>query len=710
MKKIIKYIILPTVLLWSCEKSLDTKPKSFITDKNFFNNKTELDLAINGVYDPLFSGQPYQTGYNEYFRHAFLGTDESTSNQRVLNNDYPTHYNENSASSYVEGWWSTLYSGINRANLFLENIDKSQIISQQERDLYKGEAKFLRAHYFFLATQWFGDVPLRTNSTESLADAQISFTKSKDVYDFVIQEMIEAQDLLKSRPADAIPYNDKITQTTVQGILARVCLFAAGEPVNDLSRYEDASYWAQQVIKSDKHRLDPDYQQVFINHSSQIYDNINRETMWQLTPITGLSGATLREHTVARLGISSSNTNGIWGRVAGYERTNPRAYYTYEEGDLRRDWNIAPYYLGSGVVAGTQLAPIVYWPANASKWNREPGKWRKYYEPITGFTDLLSTQAIPMLRYADVLLMFAEAENIVNGPTSIGEIAGITPVEAINLVRRRGFGETKGSRGLGGVTLLTPGSGYRTAPTITFVGGTRNLRTQTISGRTYETENPQAIGNLSTSVSGTIASIKLLFTGDAYITLPTIIVGVPWQPNTAYVLNSQVVNAGNLYTVTKAGTSGSVPPTHFSGPFDSGTATFTYAGIAATAVAYFPPAADLQPAAYVDKLTFLKAIQDERLRELAFENWRRQDLKRWGILIPTVRKIAQEVASGSEELNPDGTKWFGPYVAPRTTSPYNANVNVFSTGPNNISSKNIYLPIPNSEILYNKLAKQNPGF
>ena len=141
--------------------------------------------------------------------------------------------------------------------------------------------------------------------------------------------------------------------------------------------------------------------------------------MWQITPITNLSGATLREQLVSRVGISASNnSNGIVSGVSGWERTNPRAYYTYEPGDLRRDWNIAPYYHGTGVVSGTLVPPLVYWPATASKWNREPGKWRLYYEPIDAGTNFVSTQAIPLLRYADVLLMLAEADNEINGPTA----------------------------------------------------------------------------------------------------------------------------------------------------------------------------------------------------------------------------------------------------------------------------------------------------
>jgi hypothetical protein len=705
MKKRLIYILLIILPGTACKKALETEP-GFPTEINFFGNVTQIDLAINGIYEPLFSGYPfYQEGLNERARHAYLGTDESTSNQRISNNDYPTHYNETSASSYVRGWWSIFYAGIERANIFLENIESNTTLSKAAKDEYIGEAKFLRAHYLFLATQWFGDIPLRTSSTKSLASSQVAFTKTKDVYDYVIAEMTEAEKFLATKTSAKVAFNERVTQTVVQGILARVCLFAAGAPVNDTKRYAEASMWAQKVIASGLHKLTPDYQQVFINHSSNIYDNTNRETMWQISAITGLVDATLREQWVPRVGITA--TSGLFATVSGWERTNPRAYYTYASGDLRRDWNISPFWYGTS--AATTPNPMTYFTAADPKWNREPGKWRRYYEPITTSATLTSSQCFPLLRYADVLLMFAEAEGIVNGPASIGAVAGISPVEAINLVRRRGYGETKGSRGLASVTILTGGSGYRagTTPPITFIGGTRNLRTQTIAGRPYINEDPRATGVV---IAGAVSKADLFTTGDCYLTLPTVVVGTAWTASTAYALNTQVVNGGRLYTVTVAGTSGATGPTHNTGAVANGTTTLTYAGVAATAVAEFPASANLASSDYDTPEKFMKTIRDERLRELAFENMRRQDLKRWGILIETVRRIGIEVGAGSAEVNPDGTKLYGPYAIPRNAAPFNASSTIFSTGPNNISDKNIFLPIPISEILYNKLAVQNPGF
>lgn len=713
MKKVIKFLIIPAICIVSCKDALDTVPLSFVATENFFNTQTEIEVALNAIYEVQFSGSPYQAGYNEYWRHCYLGTDESTSNQNLTTNDYPTHYNATSSSiRYVEGLWSTCFTGVNRANVFLENIDKSQTITEDQRAIYRGEGKFLRAYYLFMLTQWFGDIPLPKSSSVSLRGSQRAFTPTKEVYDFIITEMTEAQDLLKLRPATALTFNEKVSQTAVQGMLARVCLFAAGNPVNDNKRYAEASFWAQKVIASGLHKLDPDYNQVFINHSSNIYDNANRETLWQLTPIASANiqslGTNLREQWIPRVGLTASR--GIWGANAGYERTNPRAYYTYAAGDIRRDWNIAPFYISnSSTIAQTAVNPSIYFPYNSSKWNREPGKWKRYYETHTIFSGPISAQAFPILRYSDVLLMYAEAESKVNGPLSPGSVS-LTPVDAVNLVRRRGYAETRGAKGVATVTITNPGSGYTTAPECTFVSTTANrrLRTQTvnIAQRPYLNEDAKATGIVS---SGTITSIDLYVMGEGYVIPPTVIVGTPFAPNFTYTVGRQVVNSGRLYTVTTAGTSSTVAPTHTTGAVASGTATFTYAGIAATAVANFANA-DLTPTMAAAG-NFLKTIQDERLRELAFECLRRQDLKRWGILVSTVKKIGVEAGAGSDELNPDGTKWYDAYAVPsKALGNLDAKVEVFTTGPNNITEIDNLLPIPNSEIIANKLSKQNPGF
>jgi starch-binding outer membrane protein, SusD/RagB family len=690
------FIVTALISLGSCVKELDTVPSDFVSNVNFYSNAKELDAALAGIYDPLLSGGNgyYGAMYSEHYRIGFIGTDESSVSQRMANNDYPSHYNETTNSAFVGNFWASCYDGINRANTFLENINKSTSITEDQRNGYKGEVTFLRAYYYFLLTQWFGDVPLRTKSTTSLEDAQVEFTPSIKVYDFIISEMTLADNLLAKQTADKMTNSERVSQTAVEGILARVCLYAAGNPINDTKRYAEASSWAKKVIASGLHRLNPDFQQVFINHSADLPDNTFRESMWEIGALVALSDVTAREGTIPRTGISAAT--GLLSASSGFERVTPRAYYTFADGDLRRDWSIAPFYYTSNGFATTVVNTTNYFADSYTKWNREPGKWRRYYENITISTSVISNQNVPLLRYSDVLLMFAEAEFEVKNRVATPEV-----IDAINQVRRRGYGELRNVRGIGTITLNTAGSGYTTSPNITFVGGTRVQRNATIAGRPYLTEDPRAVGVVS---SGAVTGFNITTTGDGYTALPNVVVGDVFTPNTTYALGAQVVNANNLYRVTTAGTSGTVPPTQTTGTFTSGTVVFTRVGVPATATAGFA-SADLTSVSIQD-------IQDERLRELSFELLRRQDLKRWGILVDRVKEIGTEVANGSIQRRGNGTQFYGPFTVQSLTlnTTFNGASTIFSTGPSNIGPKNIFLPIPVNEIINNKKSKQNSGF
>jgi starch-binding outer membrane protein, SusD/RagB family len=640
MKRNIIAIALFTVLAGStsCKKILETEPTDFLTPVNYFQTETQIDAYLASVYDPLNDGTGW---YREQFRtNLSEGTDESYNTSNTAT-PYPAHYSAGSSDVNITAFWTSLYRGIDRANTLLENLDKAPLSDAKRRHVL-GETKFLRAFYFFNATQWFGDVPLKLTSTKSPADAQIAFTPTKEVYDFVIKEMTEAEALLVDQKITSLGYSERVTYTTVQGILARVCLFAAGYPVNDTKRYAEALAWANKVKASNEHALNPDYRQIFINQSADKYDV--KESMWEVGFYMNPSNAALRELIGALIGVNVA-TNA-WGRIQAQTRTTAILYRAYESNydptnkqdlspDLRRDWNVAPYTLTLPAGADITTVPTITPVAWNSWWLRYPGKWRRQYEVVTPRDPNNSPQNFPLLRYADVLLMLAEAENEVNGPTGVA-------YEAINLVRRRAYGQ--GNR-VTSITVTNGGSGYTSAPTVTVspnisgigAGYDAALATATISG-------------------GKVTSINVVSSVGFYTSPPT---------------------------VTIAGGGGT--------------------GATATAVttAINPAAADLTTG--LSKDAFRKIIQDERLRELNGECLRRQDLKRWNILVQTVQQRADLANNGSAERFPDGTQ----KIPPVTLATDKATAVVDAT---NISDRYIYLPIPLSEITNNRLAKQNAGF
>ena len=669
MKKITIYFLI-MLSFSSCKKMLDTVPTGALVPVTSYSSEAQVKAALAGLYFNLRASTLYGSFYAT---RLTLGTDETYF--------YNVNYGYNtysytippSTDGDIQSFWRLCYQSINYCNSLLDNIDASAAtgtVSANTVRRAKGEALFLRGYYYFLLAQWYGDVPLKLHATEDPSEGQIAPTPVKVVYNQIIEDMTAAEGMLNDQTFASIGYSEKVSVTTVQGILARVCLYAAGNPVNDAQRFADAKKWAAKVIESRQHALLPSYQQVFLD---EIQNRYNQENMWEIGFNQGASGSVSaggQFNVFMNIGKTAGSGSPVVydGYSYGYVKAYPRLYVSYQPGDLRRDWNLSSY--------GWATLTKSYYNAG-QVWSRQISKWNREYEPdVSRLTQTTSQVNFPMLRYADVLLMYAEAENEVNGPTA-------EAYNAINQVRRRAYSKTPL---ISSFTITNPGSGYTSAPAVTLSSGTATA--------------------ISTLTSGGVTLLSVTNPGTGYTAAPTVTIGTLWAANTNYVLNAQITNAGKVYTVTRAGLSTATPPTQTSGasnPAITG-ATFTYAGIQATATANLTPVSsgDLTPG--LGKEDFRRAIQNERYLELSFEALRKSDLKRWGLLIPTLQSLLTDIAGAS---NPN---WSMP-IPPITAEITAADAIGAATAPGtNIGTKDLLWPIPQTEILLNKKIKQNPGY
>ena len=291
MKKSLILSILLAALFFSCEQALNTEPTDFLSPQFYYSNETELNNALNGVYDVLGKNAMYNGGDG-------LSTTWDVADETFTSAPFGTQvYNYEPGDAIVNEIWKNLYQGIERANALLENIDKPEM-NETSRASIRGQAKFLRAYYYFVLVQNYGDVPLRTKTTASVSDVNYARNPSGEVYDFIIKEMEESATMVP----DIISYNfaGRITQSTVWGILARVCLYKAGYPNNDAAKYADALKWAKKVIDLGYHELNPSYRQVFINLIQNKYDT--KESIWELEFFTTGAGEAYAE--IGALGIT----------------------------------------------------------------------------------------------------------------------------------------------------------------------------------------------------------------------------------------------------------------------------------------------------------------------------------------------------------------------------------------------------------------------
>jgi hypothetical protein len=438
MKKLFFILLIIASFSSSCDDFLNTEPIDKVSIKQYYDSEEGLTQALAGVYDPLGSEALYG---NKIYTNLFACTDEgyyarSVGTTATIGTQV---YNFDSTDSDINSFWEQLYVGINRSNELIANINLPKM-DENKREIILGEALFLRGYYHFLLVSNFGDIPLKLKPTTTPNDVEAPRNSTKEVYNQILKDMTDAE--TKVTTSTLIGYSSRVSKTTVQGILARVCLQMAGYPLNDISKYPEALAWSKKVQASGEHALNTTfnatlntttplfknnaYSQIFINESQDIYDI--KENMWEVD----FKGNRTDSYTEGgRLG----NTNGITmtnvgatptiGYSYGFIRGTARLYKIYNAKDLRRDWVLTNYtYNSNGItVANT----------NTTGYGRDCAKWRRSFETLLPKHKNYTPTNFPILRYSDVLLMIGEAENQVNGPTSIA-------YEAINQVRRRGFG------------------------------------------------------------------------------------------------------------------------------------------------------------------------------------------------------------------------------------------------------------------------------
>ncbi len=663
MKKLLFSILILSTVLVSCKKFLDTVPTDNLLPAEYYDSEVKLINALAGVYFPLSTGDMYGN---------FLSTDFNVSDEVFYQRSAETNgvkvYNFDYSDNPVNRLWQQCYVGIERANTLIANINVAPI-TDAKRNPILAEALFLRGYYYFILTSNYGDVPLKTEATKSPAaeDVQLPRTASKLVYAQIIADMTRAEGL--ANKTSDFGFSGRVGKTAVQGILARVCITMAGAPLNDVAKYQDAKKWAMMVVQSGEQRLNPSYKQLFVNMAQDLYDI--KDSMWEIEfKGNGADGLGSQGRIGSLGGIQMTNITSVGQRIGysyGFLHATARLFDLFEPGDLRRDWNLAQF----NYTFTADKYFYNYYASNA-KYNRDAAKFRREAYVLEAKNQNTTPINYPILRYSDVLLMLAESENYLNGPTALA-------YDAINQVRRRAYGipTTTANATVSVVNLVNLATSGNTG----YLGTVNNIPVILTGGG-----GSGAIADASVSTAGKITVIAVLDPGKGYTSAPTVTIGTQWAANIDYVAGSQVANGNNLYTVTAAGKSTSVPPTQSAGASAASAtgAVFTYVGLRATATATV--STSVVDLGGLVKASFQQAIEDERSRELCFESLRRSDLIRWGKFVTTMNDVGNEIRA-----NGGGFSYGG-------------------LAGSNVSAKHTLFPIPAAEITVNKAATQNPGW
>lgn len=451
MKKLI-YTLLLAACCTSCS-FLDTKIYDNPEGDNIYKDETTCMAGLTGIYDILGNSALY--GQN-LWSDLDAGTDIMVYN-RAYGKDYlyVCMYNYNNTEKTLNETWKALYTGIDRANDFLDQLSRltdEECGGKAKKAMFEGEAKALRALMYMNLVAYWGEAPLRITPTKDLSQQLLKKSPQEKLYEQIEQDLLDAEK--GCRPADELKAPGRISQTTAQALLARTYMWQAGYPVY-ADTWNKARTYAKKVMDSGLHRLyrekssDPNYpngyQALFINMCSNKYDLSARESMFEVEFYgNGLDAS----NEAGKVGLDNGVTQG-----ATYDPNVPFAYGWYnathillrlydkkyqvvsddkkEKGDARKWWNLADF-SWKGDEKKKIVNKIAFTDAQKNENNRKscPGKWRTEYDPVRPWTRNNSSINFPVMRYSDVLLMFAEADNEVNGPTQ-------DAIDAINEVRGR---------------------------------------------------------------------------------------------------------------------------------------------------------------------------------------------------------------------------------------------------------------------------------
>jgi hypothetical protein len=242
----------------------------------------------------------------------------------------------------------------------------------------------------------------------------------------------------------------------------------AGEPLKETARYQEAKSWAKKVIDDALagHALNPSFPQIFINMASDKYDI--KESIWEAEFYGNLTDSYVETTNQGHINGPRVFAGNASGRSDAYMFTTSKFYNVFEPGDSRKYMSITLFdYTATGPNGSKTYRPEV---ANEKdKWGQTPGKFRREYETLLPKHPTRTPQNISLLRFADVLLMYAEAENEISGPTA-------DAIGRVNLVRRRGW-----AKGIKTIAITNGGTGYTSSPAVTFSGGAGSGAEATVS-------------------------------------------------------------------------------------------------------------------------------------------------------------------------------------------------------------------------------------
>lgn len=421
----------------SCD--LTEKPTSFYEMDTYFTTADKAKMAVIGIYDCLAA----EGSYGQYVM-PFASSDDMYMVRGTATGDGTrrdiSHYALTSSNTWVASVWNYIYEGIDRANTAIAGIEKMPgYENSDELKELVAQARFLRAFLAFDLVRYWGDVPFKTTSTGSFGDTAQPRTEREKIYDQIIIDLDFAKIHLK--PGNEVASSEVPCRGAARALLMRVYLQRAGYSLDrttrTLTRPDDATCknyfdavieeWKAFGTEGYHNFYGAGYEELFKNYSKLVLNN--QESLWEIAfePNNGQKDnagywATYNGPLVDApdAGSGAANQN-FFGRANAFFIVLPYWGDFYDDNDVRRDVNFVDYVYRWVKKDKAQVKMSVCQEISKNMY-RYPGKWRREWM-APGFVDPNHTGVnYCPLRYADVVLMAAEAYNEINDTPKAWEL------------------------------------------------------------------------------------------------------------------------------------------------------------------------------------------------------------------------------------------------------------------------------------------------
>lgn len=422
------------VILAGCT-NLDITPNSQLTDQNAFKTKGEFLNGLAGVYTTLWCWDEIvykMGGSTDELVFPARGADWKGDLQPLYLHTF------NSSNGEISGIYSELSNIIAVSNKYIDAIDNSQFTNDNDVKLMRNEARFLRAFSYFEMCDMFGRVPLVTTSVYDPKNLPSQASRS-EIYNFVKTELTDIKNLLPATNAYG-----RVDKFAAEALLAKLYLnsgvYLGAQSTDDLNQVVTLT---TDIMTNSNYSLDTDFKHVFAPNN----DQNNKENIFVMVCGANTKAQNL-SHGFSFFNLSTKFNTSLGDGWCGCSAT-PTFYRLFDANDVRSaQWIVGPQYQADGVtpimltddkgitrqltfnVDYTNSADPVL---NADHWDGVRGG--KYVmNGLVGYTSNWSLENdMPILRYADVIMMRAEAVWRLNAKNS----SDATALSLVNRVRTR---------------------------------------------------------------------------------------------------------------------------------------------------------------------------------------------------------------------------------------------------------------------------------